>query len=557
MLKKLDYVILSACDSKHSPYLISALFSFRKVYKSLPNILIYDLGLTKSEIKEIESFGAQIKQVNPKSNHYFNSWTWKLDIITEVNFEIVLYMDLPNFLILRKLDRFINLIEKNGYFLVSIGHKLGQQTPYDYWDLFNLNQESYYDQLVFGAGLMGVCKSHKAYKAFLLANQFCLKGYNLGSSKGELNPRYSSKILRDCEEFRADQTIINLAMRKLFKKNLKIYNGKYIYAFDLNFSSKYGRGKHCNNQYLQYTRRSFESLNYISLKGSKNIKIFFNRLYFKIKAFFIFGYINFILELKNDIYSKLRKLFVEILFIIRYRNVLHIGNNHWTNIFAKTMHYPNSVSTKFGKDIIIKNILKKYFLKIDEEFLLIDIGCFKPIENSISYYFEKDFNVKVVGVDLNPYLGKLWSKLRHKSVFLNYLISDSDGEEFVSIYDFKSVFGRYSSALGEGFSRINNDFRICPKDIITKKIKRLSINNLMKRYKYNLNKIVIIDVECYLKKIIKSFDFKKCRPYLFIIHNNDKYSLGSNYIRDKLINNGYKFIVRFRNIYEIYIREDI
>ena len=179
-----------------------------------------------------------------------------------------------------------------------------------------------------------------------------------------------------------------------------------------------------------------------------------------------------------------------------------------------------------------------------------------PIQNNISYFFEKYLNCDVIAVDLNIDLKNFWDKKRPKTTFLNFLISDKDGEEIVKIFDINSKYGCLSSAMNSSIH--NSKIRAIPKKIITRRIKRLSINTLMGFYKNQSNQILIIDTEGYEEKIIKSLDFSLFKPKLLIIDNsNDEYSFGSNKLRDFLILKGYKFIVRFRNMHDIFLRADL
>ena len=500
MLQTKDYVIISASDSKHAWYLVNALYSFRKIYANPPEIIIYDLGLNNNQVSEINNLGVKVRPLEHNCKHYFKNWTWKLDIIKKVDSEIVLYMDLPNFVILRKLDRFINLIKKNGYFFVTTGHKLGQQVPYQYWDLFNLDQNRFCDKLAFGAGLMGFNKSHPSYKGLLFGNELCLKGYNLGKSRDELNPRFSPELFRDCELFRADQTIINMSMRKFLGDELKIYNGKFIYAYDGNFSSDYGRKIHLDNQYLQYARRTYGSLVYLKFSDSKNIRIFLSKINFKLNALARYLIIKKIFPIQKKIIKEIKKFYQEFVYIYKYKKVMHIGKSRWIDFFVKSRSYPSSNYTKFGQEIIIFELIENY-LDLGEKLSIIEVGCFMPIQNNISYFFEKYLNCDVIAVDLNIDLKNLWDQKRPKTTFLNFLISDKDGDEIVKIFDINSKYGCLSSAMNSSIH--NSKIATIPKKIITRRIKRLSINTLMDLYKNQSNQILIIDTEGYELVVLK------------------------------------------------------
>jgi len=81
-----------------------------------------------------------------------------------------------------------------------------------------------------------------------------IQGWTLGRSAQEIRPTYDRSVIRDCECFRADQTLFNLAFRK--------HCGTALVLRDE--SRLCGRGGPSDHprQYLWYARRKRESLIY-------------------------------------------------------------------------------------------------------------------------------------------------------------------------------------------------------------------------------------------------------------------------------------------------------
>lgn len=268
---KHESVILTASDSKHAPYLVNAIESIKKNFFEHPKIIIYDLGFSKTEIKEISSYSnTEIKSLKKFCPHYKLNWTWKMHIIVNTPARYILYLDLPNFVFLRSIKRFFSIISYKGYFLVDTGHKLDEIVPSDYWLKFSLSENEFKNEKIFGAGILGVDRNSSAFKAFELANEMCIIGQNLGRSLDEKNSAYQPNITRNCALFRADQTIINITMRKQYGHNLIIHHGRPIYGENGVISSK--------NQYLWYARRSYVSTKYLRLFRPFNLWSIINRL---------------------------------------------------------------------------------------------------------------------------------------------------------------------------------------------------------------------------------------------------------------------------------------
>lgn len=260
-LIKDDCVITTACDSKHAPYLVNALNSIVDNFPDHPRIVIYNLGLTKLECNELRQFSAvEVHKVDKFVSHWKINWSWKLYALSQKIARFNLYLDMPNFVVLRNLSPWFISIKKNGYFLVSNEQILKDITPNEYWNLFSVDRVGMENLPTFGAGIIGFDSESKAAEAIAIALQGVSAGLNLGRSKDESNRRYKPNIIRSCPCFRADQTLINIAFRKFFHQSLNIRRSPMYCGT--------GRKDEHFKQYLWYSRRGWDSLTY--LKGRKN-----------------------------------------------------------------------------------------------------------------------------------------------------------------------------------------------------------------------------------------------------------------------------------------------
>ena len=254
-----DCAIITASDSKHAPYLFNAIASLKINFPDHPKVIIYDLGLTQFERHEIQCIKeVELRKIENFVSHWRANWSWKLYALTNKVPRYYLYLDLPNFVILRSLATWFLAIKKNGYLLISNGQTLGDIVPEDFWSIFKLDKFSFKKQPTFGAGVIGVDSSSASYSAIELAMNGVLEGLNLGRSKDELSANYSPKnLIRDCLCFRADQTLLNLAFNNVNNFRLKVRQSKR-YTGDGGF-------KDHPNQYLWYSRRANNSLGYIGI----------------------------------------------------------------------------------------------------------------------------------------------------------------------------------------------------------------------------------------------------------------------------------------------------
>jgi hypothetical protein len=106
----------------------------------------------------------------------------------------------------------------------------------------------------FGAGLIGFDKRSVANQAINEVLARTVEGWNLGRSVQETRRAYDRSVIRNCEVFRADQTLFNLSFRKYYGKELLLRD-------ELRYCGLGGPADHAR-QYLWYARRKRESLIY-------------------------------------------------------------------------------------------------------------------------------------------------------------------------------------------------------------------------------------------------------------------------------------------------------
>jgi hypothetical protein len=272
-----ECAIVTACDAKHAPYLFNAIASFDRHFPDRPPIIVYDIGMTALQKMELRRTpGVEIRPVEKFVAHWRVNWSWKMYVLTNYAGRYVLYLDLPNFVVLRSLASWFVSIEKNEYLVIFNDQVLGDITPSDYWVKHGLDTAAMQSARTFGAGIIGFDRHSRAFEAIQRAFERTKEGLNLGRSATEKNKNYQPDVIRQCPCFRADQTLLNLAFRETYGSSLNIRR-------TMPYCGNGGASDH-QRQYLWYARRKKACMVYLNQRPSSlTLPYVLNRSYWAIK----------------------------------------------------------------------------------------------------------------------------------------------------------------------------------------------------------------------------------------------------------------------------------
>lgn len=267
-----ECALVTATDSRHAPYLFNTIASIHARFPDHPTLHVFDLGMNRLQRKELSSVPwIQLRDVDKFVDHWKQNWSWKPYILTKIPQRYVFYFDASNIVLYRPLILWFRIIARSGYLLIENGQKMRQITPPEYWQLFNCDPTLLSDAPTFGAGLMGFDRHSFAGKAIDDVLARTIQGWNLGRSSQEVRRAYDRSAIRQCECFRADQTLFNLAFREHCAGTLVLRN-------ELRYCGRGGPADH-PRQYLWYSRRQRKSLIYFWQSiGTTDLTFFFNRL---------------------------------------------------------------------------------------------------------------------------------------------------------------------------------------------------------------------------------------------------------------------------------------
>lgn len=248
--------IVTAADRKYAPYMFNMLASLHANFPTHPAVYIFDLGMTRTQLKEISQVPwLKVIQVPQFVPHWKANWSWKPYVLLQPEERYVLYFDSANIVVLRGLEQWFLTIMRNGYLVLSNTQCLKDITPSDYWSLIDIEAAAHSDDEVFGAGIVGFDRLGPAGDALRETLELTKHGWTLGCSPGEVNKVYDRSVIRDCPCFRADQTLLNLTFRKHIKGPLFVRKPHKYCGFG---------GLHDHpNQDLWYARKSPKSMMFL------------------------------------------------------------------------------------------------------------------------------------------------------------------------------------------------------------------------------------------------------------------------------------------------------
>jgi hypothetical protein len=267
-----DCALVTAVDSKHAPYLFNAIASLHSRFPDHPVLYVFDLGMNRTQRGELSGVPwIQLREVERFVDHWKKNWSWKPYILTQVPQRFVFYFDGSNIVVRRPLVLWFRTIAREGYFLIENGQRMGQITPPDYWELFGCDRAILADAPTFGAGLMGFDLHGTARRVIDEVLARTIQGWTLGRSAQESRLSYDRSVIRQCDCFRADQTLFNLSVRKHAA-------GSLVLRDELKYVGRGGAADH-PRQYLWYSRRQRKSLTYFWRPiGNANFAFTFNRV---------------------------------------------------------------------------------------------------------------------------------------------------------------------------------------------------------------------------------------------------------------------------------------
>jgi hypothetical protein len=212
-------VFASAADERYGYHLLNLIGSVHTNSDVFDRVVVHDLGLSAHQRGLLDRVpGVEVREVPPFVPHWAQGFTWKPWIWTHLEADRIFYLD-AGATVLRSLEPALDQIARLGYFVVAQGHELRDIVPKDYFELYGLDTALAARPYV-AAGIIGFRTTGQFWERVVLPTyEDCLAGRSIGFSEGELRLNHGlahaeAAIIRDCLNFRWDQTVLNIHLAK-------------------------------------------------------------------------------------------------------------------------------------------------------------------------------------------------------------------------------------------------------------------------------------------------------------------------------------------------------
>lgn len=208
-------VLATAANAPYGYHALNLIGSVKKNSDIFDRIEVFDLGLSPHQRELLSAVPDVVLQDVPSfATHWAQCFTWKPWAWMQVEADRVFWID-AGASVLRDLSPALDQVETLGYFLVSQGNELRDIVPPDYFESYGI-PDAVAERPYVCAGILGFRPGSAFFERIVTPTyEDCLAGRNLGFSPAELSSKnrglgyLESPPLRDCAQFRWDQTVLN------------------------------------------------------------------------------------------------------------------------------------------------------------------------------------------------------------------------------------------------------------------------------------------------------------------------------------------------------------
>jgi FkbM family methyltransferase len=186
------------------------------------------------------------------------------------------------------------------------------------------------------------------------------------------------------------------------------------------------------------------------------------------------------------------------------------------------------IFSQFDEELIIRD-----FFQDRRNGFYVDVGCAHPDKGSTTHYLDSRLGWTGIGIDALKEFGPSWRKLRPRSKFFNFLVTDHSGTE--------DAF--YRSARVSSVSRGIASRLLVPEGQPLRRVEKLKVpsitlNDLLEREGVHSIDFLSMDIEGHEPEALEGFDIGRYKPELVCI----EYRLNEKKILEYFTSNGYQRI---------------
>lgn len=208
-------MLVSAADERYGYWLLNLLGSVDANSRVFDGIVVYDLGLSRFQRRLADRIdGIEIREVPDFVPHWRQGRTWKLWIWRHLEAEKILWLD-AGVSVLRNVAEPLTQIDERGYFAVANGHPNRESIPADWYDLYGITPDLA-DRIGISTGIFGFRTNGEIFDRVIVPSfEDAVNGRCLGFSPADAHfnfglDRLDDVVVRDCELFRWDQSVVNV-----------------------------------------------------------------------------------------------------------------------------------------------------------------------------------------------------------------------------------------------------------------------------------------------------------------------------------------------------------
>ncbi|MBW2273109.1 MAG: FkbM family methyltransferase [Deltaproteobacteria bacterium] len=166
--------------------------------------------------------------------------------------------------------------------------------------------------------------------------------------------------------------------------------------------------------------------------------------------------------------------------------------------------------------LIAEEVIIRDFFQDRRGGFFLDVGCAWPIRASNTYYLEKHLGWSGIGVDALADYARGWAKMRPRSKFFSYLVTDRSG-----------AAGAFFKSPGLGLSSTSRELASGNRfgrgmETTEIEVPMITLDDLLDREGVEKVDLVSMDIEGHEPEALAGFDIERFQPELLVIEGHSK-----------------------------------
>ena len=189
-------------------------------------------------------------------------------------------------------------------------------------------------------------------------------------------------------------------------------------------------------------------------------------------------------------------------------------------------------------------IIRDYFRDMKDGVFL-DVGCYRPVEINTTYFLERQLKWSGIAIDAISGYKEEWEKVRPRSQFFAYAITDTDGET-VSFHLAMGLSSLDKESPKKALEML--EVEIEPPPVLQEiQVPTITLNTLLEDAGLENIDFLSMDIEGAELLALKGFDIQRFKPALCCI----EHAFNGPAIMEYFTKNGYEIIEKYLKVDKI------